>query len=95
MICRFCRKDDRPLVKYGVRHHAHGRCLLLKRAPHPAQRADVERVLDSISLTALNDFAPLLDFDQPEVVGTFAAIGMTVRQFMDYYNKRRKREAAR
>jgi hypothetical protein len=35
--CRFCKKADwedaRPMVKYGVRHYAHGECYLRAGKP--------------------------------------------------------------
>lgn len=26
--CRFCKTSGEPLIKYGVRHYAHARCML-------------------------------------------------------------------
>lgn len=73
--------------KYGVRHYAHGRCLFLLRGTL-GKPSSVVAVLDALPIAALNDFRPLMDFDDESQVGTMAAVGMTGLEFMAYLDKR-------
>lgn len=87
--CRFCRGgDDDDLVKYGVRHYAHGRCLFVNRRNELDRKAGVLAILNALPIAALNDFRPLMDFDDESQVGTMAEVGMTGLEFMAYIGKR-------
>jgi hypothetical protein len=87
--CRFCKKDGAN-VKYGVRHYAHGRCFLVWKVRPNGPSATVRAALDTLPPGALGSFM-LRDFDAERIVGTVAAVGMTMREFMDYCRDREVR----
>ena len=89
--CQFCHKDGSiaDLVKYGVRHYAHGRCLLdAKLEPRDHNLEGVSRFLDTLAMGPLGHFKPIIDFDGPSGRVGMNVIGMTGRQFMQYMTAR-------